>query len=1087
MSLAPDVETALHQLLQGLMASENSVRSAAEKLLEDWTADDKVGGTLLFLARTAVLGPDDMTKTFLAVLFRRIAIRSPRKMNSICDRTIGVVAEPLRKDIRDVLLQGYASDQLAPVRRKIADCVSEVAKEDASPAGTWPQLLPAVLHAAGNADASFRQSAFRILSTSPEIIEQNSVADILPVFNQGFADDNDEVRIAACEAFVSFFRELPKSVWQYLTPLMPNLLSLLPKFMEKNEDAALADALRSLIDLVELAPKMFKDMFPSIIEFGTTVAKSDMDSNARLAALELLTTFAEVSPAMCKQTPSYTTAMVSITLSMLTEVSKDDEEAAEWNNDDDTEDLDDEPEYDSARQALDRVCLKLGGQAFASPLFQFLPGMTQSANWREVFAALMALSSAAEGCCDVLLGEIPRILDMIMPTLNHEHPRVQYACCNALGQICTDFADVIQRTSGDRILPALISKLTNKTVFRVQAHAAAALVNFSEAASKEVLEPYLDDLLNNLVKLLQSPKRYVQEQVLTTIAVIADAAEKKFIKYHNTLLPMLFGFLRSDLGPENRALTAKCIECATLIAVAVGKDNFAPHSQELISIMGSLQETVGDVDDPVKQFLELGWGRLCRIIGKDFVPYLPVILPPLMAAAKATQDISLLEEDEAEEFSNNDEWDVLTLSGRLIAIHTAALDDKAAAMDLLRVYATQLKGAFFPWVSETVRDIALPALDFYLHDGVRSSAALTLPALLKATIDATSRDSPEVLTIWLQTCAKLVEMLGSDPVPELHVAYYTALVECMNCLGAKALLQEQLRAIAEVIKINLTDIYERIKQRETEEDEFKEEVSDDDDEYTDDELLDEINKAVTAIFKNVGADFLPEFQMQLAELTSTFIADENSTVKLCGLCIICDVMEHCGQQFDLTQFLKYIVSDCLAASQANIRQAAAYAVGVAAQFGGEKYTAECVNTLPVLFKVATFPDARADGNLNATENCTAAIAKICASFSGSIPDLDTVLVQWVRLLPVVQDDDAAASVYSFLADLIQSEHIAVKEQSPKVVESILQAIAHRSISGRVAEKIVPPTRALLQVMPLERAMAIVQNFSSSAAVMEYFA
>ena len=75
--------------------------------------------------------------------------------------------------------------------------------------------------------------------------------------------------------------------------------------------------------------------------------------------------------------------------------------------------------------------------------------------------------------------------------------------------------------------------------------------------------------------MLSSPKRYVQEQVLTTIAIIADAAEKKFIKYHSTLLPMLLGFLRSDLGPENRMLTGKCIECATLIAVAVGKDNFA--------------------------------------------------------------------------------------------------------------------------------------------------------------------------------------------------------------------------------------------------------------------------------------------------------------------------------------------------------------------------------------------------------------------------------------------------------------------------------------------------------------------------------
>ena len=183
-----------------------------------------------------------------------------------------------------------------------------------------------------------------------------------------------------------------------------------------------------------------------------------------MAALELLSTFAEVSPSMCKLTPTYTEQMVLITLSMLTEVCIDDDDAAEWNNKDDSEDEDEEPEYGAARQALDRVALKLNGQALAGPLFQYLPAMVLSSNWRERQAALMALSSAAEGCADVLMNEIPKILDMILPSLEDEHPRVQYAGCNALGQMSTDFADVIQRTSGDRILPALISKLTNKSV-----------------------------------------------------------------------------------------------------------------------------------------------------------------------------------------------------------------------------------------------------------------------------------------------------------------------------------------------------------------------------------------------------------------------------------------------------------------------------------------------------------------------------------------------------------------------------------------------------------------------------------------------
>lgn len=1088
MSIPTEVAATLTQLLLGLMSADNSIRSAAEKSLEtDWRSADAVGIVLIFLAQNAVGGADESVRSFAAVLFRRVAIRSPKELSSMTDRTIGVINEPIRQQIRSILLQGFVSDQTGQVRRKISDAISEVAKEDGSPRGTWPDLVPALFQAAGNADASFRESAFRVLSSSPEVIEKNYINDILPVFNSGFADDNDDVRIAACTAFVAFFRELPKKIWQSLTPLLPNLLNSLPRFLQNGQDQALANVLESLIDLVELAPKMFKDMFPTIIEFCSSVSKnSELESGTRMAALELLTTFSEVSPVMCKQTPSYTSTMVLVNLSMLTEISQDDDDAAEWNNNDNTDDDEDEPEYDAARQSLDRVSLRLGGQALAAPLFQYLPAMLQSSNWKECFAALMALSSAAEGCVDVLITEIPKLLDLILPTLDHPHPRVQYACCNALGQMSTDFADVIQRIAGDRILPALISRLTNKSVPRVQAHAAAALVNFSEAATKEVLEPYLDSLLNNLLGLLQSPKRYVQEQVLTTIAIIADAAEQKFIKYHDTLLPMLIGFMKTDMGPENRLLKAKCIECATLIALAVGRENFAPHSQEMIQIFGQLQESVVDIDDPVKPYLEQGWGRICKIIGHDFLPYLPAVLPPLLIAAKAAQDISLLEEEEAEEYNNNDEWDVINLSGKLIAVHTAALDDKVSAMDLLRIYATQLKGDFFPWVKETVQDIAIPALDFYLHDGVRASAALTLAALMKSTVYATSNESPETLTIWSQICNKLVDVLTNEPVPELLVAYYTSLVECISVLSPNALSAEQLLALASSINTNLSEIYERIKQRDNEDDEYTEDVDDNEEEYTDEELLDEINKAISAIFKNVKSNFLSQAQSNLLPLASAFMADENTNVKLCGLCIICDMIEHCGAAFEQTEYLAFIISECLTAPQANIRQAAAYAVGMAAQFGGPMYGQLCLGALPALFEIATFPDAKADENLTATENCVATIAKICRSYSASVQNLDKVLHQWVSLMPIIRDDEAAPFAYEFLSELIQNNHPAVMEQVPSVVESVLQALANKSITGSVAETTVASTRVLLSSMPQADALAILQNFSDVQVVEKWF-
>ncbi|EGW30979.1 Karyopherin functions in nuclear transport of protein [Spathaspora passalidarum NRRL Y-27907] len=1090
MSLLPeDVQAVLAQLLENLSSADNAIRSAAEKSLDnEWTIQANVEMLLVFLAEQSCMGSNDTIRSFAAVLFRRIAIKSPRELSSVTDRTIGVTSEPVRAQIRSILLKGFTSQQSNQVRHKLSDAISEVAKEDASPAGSWNELIPTLFEATRNPDPSFRESAFRVFSATPELIDKSYLNDVLPVFNSGFEDQTDDVRIAACTAFVAFFRELPKKNWQSLSPLLPNLLNSLPRFLQNGQDQALALVLESLIDLVELAPKMFKDMFPTIIDFCAAVSKNkDLESNTRMASLELLTTFAEVSPSMCKRTPSYTEQMVLITLSMLTEVCIDDDDAAEWNNNDDTEDEDEEPEHDAARQALDRTALRLNGQALAAPLFQYLPAMIQSANWRERQAALMALSSAAEGCADVLMNEIPKILDLILPTLNDDHPRVQYACCNALGQMSTDFADVIQRTAGNKILPALISKLTNKSVPRVQSHAAAALVNFSEAASKEILEPYLDDLLSNLLGLLQSPKRYVQEQVLTTIAIIADAAEKTFIKYYDTLMPLLTDVLKTDMGDENRLLKAKCIECATLIALAVGKEKFAPHCQDLIQLFGHIQETATQDDDPVKQYLEQAWGRICRIIGKDFIPYLPSVLPPLLTSAKATQDISLLEEEQAEEFNSNEEWDVINLSGKLIAVHTAALDEKVAAIDLLRTYAIQLKGDFFPWVKEIIEDIAIPGLDFYLHDGVRGSAALTLASLLKCSVVATGNNSTETLVFWSKISEKLVEVLTNEPVPELLVAYYTALVECITVLGPNSLSSPQLDSLAKSINTNLVEICERIKARDNEDDEYTEDVEEDEDEYTDEELLDEINKALSSIFKNSQANFLPHFQILIPTVAS-FINDENTNIKLCGLCVVCDILEHCGPNSVIYRdMFANVVAESITSPHASIRQASSYAVGVAAQFGGEDYAQFCLACLEPMFKMASVPDARAEENIHATENSVSAIAKICHRFSSTIPNLNTIIDQWITLLPIVQDESAAPFAYMFLSELIENNHPSINNQIPKVVDSVIQALAHASIAGATAERVVAATRQLLGSVPHSEAIALLQkNPADIDIVQKYF-
>jgi hypothetical protein len=93
---------------------------------------------------------------------------------------------------------------------------------------------------------------------------------------------------------------------------------------------------------------------------------------------------------------------------------------------------------------------------------------------------------------------------------------------------------------------------------RVQAHGGAALVNFAEDAPKNILITYLDSIVNKLQdvliakvydvnillflifkslsffsKLVQHKRKLVLEQIVTTIAAVADTVEEKFEPYYD--------------------------------------------------------------------------------------------------------------------------------------------------------------------------------------------------------------------------------------------------------------------------------------------------------------------------------------------------------------------------------------------------------------------------------------------------------------------------------------------------------------------------------------------------------------------------
>lgn len=807
--------------------------------------------------------------------------------------------------------------------------------------------------------------------------------------------------------------------------LLPEVLNILPPIKESQDSEQLTKALIALIDLAEIAPKMFKPLFQNLVTFSISVIQDkELSDQARQNALELMATFADYAPSMCRKDASYTNDMITQCLSLMTDIGIDDDDAEEWNASDDMDPEESDLNHVAGEQCMDRLANKLGGQTILAPTFSWLPRMMTSGAWRDRHAALMAISAISEGCRDLMVGELNKVLELVVPALQDPHPRVRWAGCNALGQMSTDFAGTMQESYHQIVLPAIIPVLDSPEP-RVQAHAAAALVNFCEEAEKTILEPYLDQLLTHLFQLLQSPKRYVQEQALSTIATIADSAEAAFSKYYDTLMPLLFSVLQQENTKELRLLRAKAMECATLIALAVGKERLGADAMNLVQLLATIQQSIVDADDPQAQYLMHCWGRMARVLGNDFLPFLPSVMPPLMELASAKADIQLLDDEEqVEQIQQEEGWELVPLKGKVIGIKTSTLDDKNMAIELLVVYAQVLEASFAPYVAEVMEKVALPGLAFFFHDPVRVVSAKCVPQLLNSYKKAYGSPSTELTNLWNATVEKVLEVLSAEPAVDTLAEMYQCFYESVEVMGKGCLSAAQMETFIDSAHSALEDYKDRVASRAEEKAEANQEDGEEDSEEMmyaiedDQTLLSDMNKAYHCIFKNHGTAFLPAWE-RLHATYEAFLKSPDPTQRQWGLCIMDDVLEFCGDRSWTygMHILQPLIDGCKDAAPAN-RQAAAYGIGVAAHKGGQEWASFLGAAVSLLFDVTRFPNARGDDDVYATENACASIAKILHYNNSSVQNQQDVTTQWLDTLPIVNDEEAAPYAYAYLAQLI---------------------------------------------------------------------
>ncbi|XP_052402072.1 importin-5 [Carassius gibelio] len=1040
-------------LLSNLMSPDNTVRKQSEETYETIPGQTKI--TFLLQAIRDASAAEEV-KQMAAVLLRRL-------LSSSFEEVYPSLALDVQTAIRTELLAGIQSEASSNIRKKVCDIAAELSRNliDDDGNNQWPEILKFLFDSVNSQDVSLREAALHIFWNFPGIFgnQQQHYLDVIKrMLVQCMQDqENPQIRTLAARAAASFVlsNESNTALLKHFSDLLAGILQAVNESCYRGDDSVL----KSLVEIADTAPKYLRPNLEATLQLSLKLcADTNLTNMQRQLALEVIVTLSETAAAMLRKHTNIIAQSVPQMLSMMVDLEEDEE----WAMADELEDDDFDSNAVAGESALDRIACGLGGKIVLPMIKQHIMQMLQNPDWKYRHAGLMALSAIGEGCHQQMEAILSEIVSFVLLFCQDPHPRVRYAACNAVGQMATDFAPTFQKKFHDKVISALLQTMEDQSNPRVQAHAAAALINFTEDCPKSLLAPYLDSLVQHLhvimvaklQELIQKGTKLVLEQVVTSIASVADTAEEKFVPYYDLFMPSLKHIVENAVQKELRLLRGKTIECISLIGLAVGKEKFMPDASAVMQLLLKTQTDFSDLedDDPQISYMISAWARMCKILGKEFQQYLPVVMGPLMKTASIKPEVALLDTQDMENMTEDDGWEFVNLGDQQsFGIKTAGLEEKATACQMLVCYAKELKEGFVEYTEQVVK-LMVPLLKFYFHDGVRVAASESMPLLLEC---ARVR-GPEYLTqMWHFMCDALIKAIGTEPDSDVLSEIMHSFAKCIELMGDGCLNNEHFEELSGILKGKLEEHFknQEVRQAKRQDEDYDEQVEetlqdeDDNDVY----ILTKVSDILHSIFSSYREKVLPWFEQLLQLFVNLICPHRPWADRQWGLCIFDDVIEHCSpSSFKYAEYFLRPMMQALCDSSPEVRQAAAYGVGVMAQFGGESYRPAFTEAVPLLVGVIQSPDSRAKENANATENCISAVAKVM-KYRPECVNVTELLPHWLSWLPLNEDKEEAVHTFNYLCDLIESNNPIVlgpdNTNLPKIFIIIADGVVNESIKG----------------------------------------
>ncbi|CAO3665897.1 unnamed protein product [Rhizopus microsporus] len=915
------------------------------------------------------------------------------------------VPEATQVTIRGQLLQIALSEQHEIVRHSTARVISSIARIDV-PENKWPELLGFLNQACTSATTIHREVGTYCLYTLFEVIADffmDHTAPLYALFSKSIADpESKRVRVTTVLTLgklAEFIESEDKENIKAFKEMIPGMVNVLEQCLKENDEESASEIFEVFDTLLMLDAPLLSSHLADLIQFFLTIGSNrGLDDSLRVMALSFL-----MWAAVYKQNKIRNLKLVAPIIEGLMPIGTEEE----------PEDVDEDSPSRLAFKVLNALATNMPPQQIFPVVMPMVAGYMQNpdANYRK--AAMMSFAVVIEGCADYMSPKLNDLLPLVCSGLQDPEIIVRRAACMALGCLAEEMPAEISESH--QVLLPLVFNLMNDTNPEVTRHACNALDAILDSLGDEVLQ-YLPMLMEKLLFLLDhAPQVETKATVMGAIGSAAHAAGESFEPYFAQVMPRIRHLMTLKESSDDTLLRGVATDSAGAIAEAVGAEKYRPFAPDLMTL--AIEQL--DMDSPrLRESSYAFFSIMANVFGEEFAPYLPTIMPHIIASCKAEESDGVNVGSEIDltlgDGDDDDEENGFNFSSSIA-------DEKEFAADALGEIFENTQVHFLPYVESAVQE--LTDLSTHLFDGVRKAVVGSLFSFLKTFYIMSGSEEwkaglpvsypvsenvqnminvviPTILSVWKEEDDKMVV-----------VQICTELLQALKLMGP-CVIADSLEEISR----NVLDIFEKrsLCQQNYEEDDY---VDEEEEAESESLLIGAAGDLVATICEVVGEGYSSYFDVFMPLIAKYYKKSKTASERTMAIGCLGECVT--GIKSAVTphteRLLQLFIKAC-SDEDHSVRSNGAYALGVLASNSqvdlSSQYPA-ILTALHPLFQAQPVP--------NVTDNAAGAVARLIMSRPDALP-LDQVLPVFTSVLPLKVDYAENEPVFSCIFQLFRANN-----------------------------------------------------------------